>query len=166
MRSTLASLVVSLLTSAICLTSASAQTSFPWVVFDDPFSDSLCSVVHAANAELVLLAENDQLVIVSGPDEPINAVVDAENNVIVGDEFAGVLSFAVDGDGQRSVWWTGLTGEVIRIDPLTGEPTVTDERPNNFRNTTCEACDLWDDPAPCAEPEEPEVPPVTVNLCG
>lgn len=143
-----------------------AQTR-PWVVFDDPSSTALCSVVHAANAELVMLTATGQLVIVSGPDIPLEGtLVDDQNSVFFGNQFAGVLDFAIDGDGRRSVWWTGLTGEVIRVDPLSGQPTVTDQRPNNFRNITCDACDLWDDVATCAEPPPPVTPPVTVNLCG
>jgi hypothetical protein len=157
---------LAVLSGMITASGIQAQTR-PWVIFDDPASTTLCSVIRAANAELVMLAATGQLVIVSGPDIPLEGTrVDDQNSVFFGNQFAGVLDFAIDGDGRRSVWWTGLTGEVIRVDPLTGQPTVTDQRPNNFRNITCDACNLWDDVATCAEPEPPVTPPVTVNLCG
>jgi len=123
-------------------------------------------VVHAENAELVILEETNQLVLVSGPDVVLgDTIVDVEGNVLFEGSPVGVIEFQNDGDGNRTLWWTGLTGEVVAVDAFTGEPSPTDSRPVEFRNVSCDACDYWDDPAVCADPPEEPMEPAAVRIC-
>ncbi len=146
--------------------SVQAQVA-PWVTFQDSASSSICDVIHAENAELVLSSETNQLILVSGSDRVLSdTLVDDEGNVLFEDTPVGVIDFALDGDGERSVWWMGLTGEVVQVDAFTGEPTPTDLRPNDFRGVACDACDFWDDPQICAEDPAPEPDPITIPICG
>ena len=145
--------------------SAVAQT-VPWDVFDDALSDAVCDVINAENAELVVLSDTGQLVIVTGRDVILeDTFVTAEGDVLYHGQSTGFITFETDGDGLRSVWWVSLTGRVVSIDGFTGEPAITDMLPTDFVDVPCDACDLWDNPTDCLEPD-PVVPPVTINLCG
>lgn len=118
--------------------------------------------MNADNAELVVLRSNGHLMIVSGSDvELVDTFVDVDGNVFFEGVQAGFIDFAFDGDGFRTLWWTGLTGEVVRVNGFTGEPTPTDSRPDDFHNVPCDACDFWDDPADCEEN-----PPIIIRICG
>lgn len=128
-----------------------AQT-FPWDVFQDPFSDSLCDVVNAANAELVVLSATGEFVIVTGEDVALEGtVVDLDGMVFLDGFPAGLIAFADDGDGFRTLWWTSLTGFVINVDDFTGEPTVSDQLPVDFVDVPCDACLFWDDTTLCGD---------------
>ena len=48
--------------------SHAAGQTLPWDTFVDPLSSSACDVVNASNAELVVLSDTGQLVIVTGAD--------------------------------------------------------------------------------------------------
>lgn len=138
----------------------------PWDVFDDALSNAVCDVVNAENAELVVLSDTGQLAIVTGRDVILDdTFVTAEGDVLYFDQPAGFITYDTDGDGLRSVWWVSLTGQVVSVDGFTGEPTVTNMLPTDFVDVPCNACDFWDDPTVCLEPD-PVVPPVTINLCG
>jgi len=142
---------------------ATAQ-DIPWELFLDNQSDSACDVVNAENAELVVLSATGQLVIVSGTDVTLeDAVVDDQGFVFFEGEPTGTIAFADDGDGLRTIWWMSLTGNVVRVNGFTGEPSVTDSFPSDFDDVPCDACEFWDDPTPC---ETPPPPPITVPLCG
>lgn len=133
----------------------------PWVLFVDDQSTSQCDVVNADNAELVVMQGSGVMVIVSGTDVTLSdLVVDAQGFVSFGDQPAGVLDFYVDGDGFRSLWWTSLTGEVVRVNGFTGQPTFTEKTPEDYNDAACDACDFWDDQTVC------ETPPPTISLCG
>jgi hypothetical protein len=133
----------------------------PWVLFIDDQSTSQCDVVNADNAELVVIQGTGVMVIVSGTDVTLaDLVVDAQGFVEFDGEPAGVLDFYEDGDGFRSLWWTSLTGEVVRFNGFTGAPTFTTKTPEDYRDAACDACDFWDDQAVC------ETPVPTIPLCG
>lgn len=133
----------------------------PWVLFIDDQSTSQCDVVNADNAELVVIQGTGVMVIVSGTDVTLaDLVVDGQGFVSFDGEPAGVLDFYLDGDGFRSLWWTSLTGEVVRVDGFTGEPAFTSKSPEDYRDASCDACDFWDDQAVC------ETPVPTIPLCG
>jgi len=150
---------------AIGAPSSFAQV-LPWVVFTDAVSGSTCDLINAENAELVLLHDTGELVIVSETDVILgDAFVDEVNNVFFEGFPVGLIGFATDRDGFRTLWWTGLTGEVVAVDPFSGEPTATDSRPDDFRSAACDACLFWDDSSVCEEPEE-SPPPTTVRICG
>ena len=143
---------------------ASAQI-VPWATFDDPLSNSLCDVINANNAQLVLISSTNQLAIVTGTDVTLeDTLVDADGFVFFEGEPVGAIGFATDGDDLRSIWWMSLTGTVVDVDGFTGEPTQTNKFPTDFVDVPCDACEFWDNPAACVV-EEPK-PPVTVNLCG
>ena len=145
--------------------SAIAQT-VPWDVFEDALSDSVCDVVNAENTELVVLSATGQLTIVTGPDVILDdTFVTVEGDVLYFGQPVGFITFETDGDGFRTVWWVALTGQVVNVDSFTGEPAVTNLVPSDFVDVPCDACDFWDDPTVCWEPD-PVVPPITINLCG
>lgn len=134
----------------------------PWVLFLDSASTSACDLINAENAELVVLQGSGQLVIVSGTDVTlVDAFVDAEGFVFFEGEPAGLIDFALDGDGLRSLWWISLVGEVARINGRTGTPSFSDSVPADFSDVPCDACDFWDDQSVC-----PETPPPFLSLCG
>lgn len=136
-----------------------AQPIPPWDSFVDSFSNSVCSLVNAGNAELVVLRSTGQLVSVGGPDVILEETfVDAQGVVFFEEEPAGLLDFATDGDGFRTLWWFTLTGTVMEIDSLTGEPLGGDSFPDDFVDVPCDACEFWDDPAIC--------PPPSIRICG
>lgn len=152
-----------------CLAAAGAYAQeVPWDVYADPFSDSVCDLVNAANAELVVLSNTGQLVIVTSADVVlVDTFVDLDSNVFYEGFPAGFLNFATDGDGFRTLWWVGLNGNVVSVNPFTGEPTVTNDRPSDFIDVPCDACEFWDDQSVCPAPPPPTQPPVIrISFCG
>ncbi len=140
-----------------------AQT-LPWDLYVDDASASACDAVNAANAELVVLNTTGQLVLVTGEDLTLqDSYVDLDGFVYFEEAQAGVIGFALDGDGVRSLWWTSLTGHVVHVDGFTGVPSETDFLPTDFTNAACDACDYWDDPLVCPSTD---FPPITINFCG
>jgi hypothetical protein len=137
-----------------------AQGDKPWILFLDSQSASACDVVNADNAELVVLP-GGQMVIVSGTDVTLqDVVVDSQGFVFDGVEPAGLIDFALDGDGLRTLWWLSLVGEVARVNGRTGAPSFTDNFPEDYRDVPCDACDFWDDRSVCTDS-----PPV-ISICG
>lgn len=125
----------------------------PWVLFLDSQSTSRCDVVNADNAELVVLQGSGRMVIVSGSDVTMDdLVVDSQGFVFFAGQPAGLIDFALDGDGFRSLWWTSLVGEVARVNGVTGAPSFTTKSPDDYRDAACDACDFWDDQTVCPEP--------------
>lgn len=133
---------------------------FPWVTFTDaPVSESVCDVINTLNSELVLLADTEQLVIVTGPDVILDdTFVDADNNVFVENQPAGFIEFAEDDDGFRSLWWVTLTGRVVTLDGFSGLPEESDFFPDELGDAGCDACNFWDDPSVCAGVPGPNDP--------
>lgn len=150
---------IAVLTLAAC-SEVSAQVA-PWDSFADTISNSVCSVVNAGNAKLVVLRATGQLVSVGGSDVILEETfVDAQGFVFFEEEPAGLLDFATDGDGFRTLWWLTLTGNVVEVDDFEGVPVGTNLTPADFENVPCDACEFWDDPSVC------EVPPPTIPICG
>jgi len=140
--------------------SASAQ-NVPWDIFYDDVSTSACEVVNAANAELVVLTATGQLTIVSGQDVTlVDTFVDVDGTVYFEGSATGIIDFAEDGDGFRTLWWMTLTGLAVEIDDFTGVPAASAFFPSDYTDVACDACPLWDDQSVCV------VPPVTLNFCG
>ena len=122
----------------------------PWDIFEDPASSSVCDTVNAGNAELVVLSDTGELVYITHTDLILTATfVDADGFVFFDMLPVGVIDFAEDGDGFRTLWWTALDGTVIELDELTLEPVTTDLFPTDFHDVPCDACELWDDPTDC-----------------
>lgn len=143
----------------------------PWDAFADTQSTSVCDVINAANAELVLLTATQQLVIVSGEDVTlIDTFVDLDGFVFFEGLPTGLIDFALDDDGLRTLWWTDLLGRAVEVNGFTGVPTISNLSPGDFANVACDACPFWDDPSVCVVPDEPDVvddaPTVTFNICG
>jgi len=115
------------------------------------------------NARFVLISATRQLAIVTGNDLILeDTLVDESGFVFFEGEPVGAIGFATDGDGRRSIWWMSLTGRVVDVNGFTGEPSQTNKLPTDFNDVPCDACEFWDNPAACEDPE----PPVTVNVCG
>jgi hypothetical protein len=163
------SVVVSRVVAALAVAGlpavAAGQTNLPWDSFQDPASGEVCDVINAANAELVLYSATGELVIVTGDDIFLeNSVVDSNAQVFIDGEPMGIIGFYTDGDGERTLWWTTLTGRVVAIDDFTGVPSGTDDFPSDFDGAPCDACPFWDDPDICEEPDV--VGGISVNICG
>jgi hypothetical protein len=142
----------------------------PWDVFEDTQSTSVCDVINAANAELVILRDTRQLVLVSGEDVTLESTfVDPGGFVVFEEADAGLIAFREDGDGFRTLWWTTLIGRAVNVDPFTGEPTESNRVPSDSINVPCDACEFWDDRSVCppSDDDGPDtLPPLTINLCG
>jgi hypothetical protein len=122
----------------------------PWDLFVDADSDSACDLINAGNAELVVLTSTGQFVLVSGIDLIlVDTLVDADNLVYYEGWPAGMITFAEDADGYRTLWWLSLFGFVMDVNPFTGEPTETLLFPSDFTGVPCDACEFWDDPYDC-----------------
>jgi len=153
--------LLSVATVAAHAAPASAQSK-PWLLFTDSQSTSRCDLVNADNAKLVVLQSTGQLVLVNGVDVTLqDAVADQNGFVSFEGNPAGVIGFATDGDGLRSLWWLSLTGKVVDVNGFTGAPTETSKVPGDYKNAACDACEFWDDPTAC-----PSKTPPTVHLCG
>lgn len=146
---------------------ALAQVVAPWETFLDDMSSSACDVINVTNGGLVVLRGTRQLVVVTGVDATLSGTeVDAAGNVFFDDVPQGFIDFATDGDGLRSLWWISLTGRVIELNGLTGEPSESDSFPEDFTRTACDACDFWDDQTICAAPPVDDPPPVVISFCA
>jgi hypothetical protein len=122
----------------------------PWNIYVDTESDSVCDVVNASNVELVVLSDNGPMVVITGPDIVLPATdVDDEGFVFFEGDQVGFIQFALDGDGFRTVWWLTLSGTVVHVDTLSGEPFDSGLFPDEFVSVPCDACLLWDDPIEC-----------------
>lgn len=140
--------------------SASAQFE-PWQTYADTQSNSVCALVNADNAELVVSRTTGQLILVTGPDVTlVDTFVDEDNFVYFEGDPVGVIDFYTDADGFRTLWWTTLNGRVVSVDGFTGEPSDTNRTPANYDDVPCDACDFWDDRSLC------DTEPPIVNICG
>ncbi len=152
-----------------------AAQNQPWVGFTDVVTGLSCEVVHTENLELVVSLDPttgiENLVIVTGADVRL---VDTEllpsNEILFLGEPAGTIVFEEDADGFLALWWVGFGNTVVNVDRFTGEPFATDSLPADFVVSTCDGCDLWDDPNVCLiidDPvPDPVLPPLTINICG
>jgi len=133
--------------------SSNIARAVPWDVFLDPESDSACDVVNAGNLEVVVLSDTGELIVVTRDDYPLDAAafVNAEGVYFFDGVPVGQISFAIDGDGFRTLWLLAPDDTVLELDSDTGEPIFTNLTPNDFVGVPCDACDLWDDPADCDE---------------
>lgn len=122
----------------------------PWRVFADPDSASVCDLVNAANAELVVLLNSDTLTIVTGTDtELVNTEVANDGEVFISNLSFGFIEFATDADGFRTLWWVSITGRVMEVNGITGTPRESEFFPEDFANVPCDACPFWDDGTIC-----------------
>ena len=123
----------------------------PWDVFHDVSSASVCEVVNTSDGELVVLSDTGEFVVVTGVDRTLDGFfVDLAGSVFAGRTLVGYVGFAEGGDGLRTVWWLSDTGNVMGVNPLTGEPFDSELLPSDFIDAACDACPLWDDPTICA----------------
>jgi hypothetical protein len=148
---------------------ASGQTT--WDVFHDALSESSCGIVNTVNSELVVRTDTAQLMLVTRTDLTLlDTFVDAESFVFFEGERVGVIDFADDGDGFRTLWWLTFDGQIMELDPLTAEPFAGDLIPEDFTDVPCDACAFVDNPpASVCFDDVPEVPidigPI-IDLCG
>lgn len=139
----------------------------PWIVYVDNQTDLVCDVVNAANAELVVLADGGEFVIVTDTDTMLlDTVVDDNGNVFYLGEPAGFIDFAVDADGFRTLWWFFVEGDVANVNEFTGEPTPTGLGADQFSQVPCDVCEvpLWDDELDCLDADADGVDP-RFDLC-
>ena len=160
-------LAVTLMLVVVFPTDQAVGQTVPWEVFVDTESASVCGLVNAENAELVVLRESGLLVIVTEQDVILeNTFVDAEGTVFVDAYEVGYLTFALDGDGFRTLWWVSLTNRAIHIDGITGEASESDYKPTDFNDVLCDACPFWDELlAACYTPTAILVQPQSQTVC-
>ena len=139
-----------LLVVGLALGRTALAQSVPWDVFADPDSLEVCDLVNAANAELVVLSDTGQFVIVTGVDVIMeDTFVDPDGLAhFLGIPF-GFVEFAADGDGIPRLWLLSITGTVWEVDAFSGQPVETNFVPGDFVDVPCDACELWDDPFDC-----------------
>lgn len=155
--------------TTLLVSHASAQTAWDQFFDDTNISDSVCGVVNADNAQLVVLYDTAQLMIVTQNDTVLaDTFVDADNNVFFENQPTGFVEFFDDGDGFRTLWWVALNGRVVTIDPFTAVPSATDFTPADFTDAPCDACEFVDLPPDgiCDVVEPPDIPIIEINLCG
>ncbi len=149
----------------------------PWVVFTDVVPGVSCAVVHTDNLELVVSLDPmtgiENLVIVTGGDvRLVDTQLLPSFEVLYLGEPAGSIIFEDSANGIRALWWVGFGDSVVNVDRFTGEPLPTESRPGDIVVSTCDGCDLWDDPNICIivdddpVPDPPPLPPLTINICG
>ena len=86
--------------------------------FRDSETNIECDLVHAANAELVVLLDSRELVLVSADDIILeDTFVDTDGAVFLDDDPAGSLRFAEDADGLATLWWLAFNGRVMATVP-------------------------------------------------
>ncbi len=142
---------------AICIglglfLAAAAPSTFalPWDVYQDPISGEVCDLINGQNAEFVAFTDTGELVIVSGDDVFLgDSLVDLDGNVFFDGLPFGVIAFATDGNGLRSLWWLTDAGTVVSIDPDTLFPFDSLAFPQDFVGVECGACPFWDHPEDC-----------------
>jgi len=135
---------------AVLFGGAARAQSVPWDTYADQHSSATCDLVNAGNAELVVLSDTGELVVVTGTDVAVvGSFVDADLKVFLGGTQFGVIDFATDGDNLRTLWWLTLTGTVVDVDPITLEPSDSGLLPSDFTRVPCDACPLWDVPLDC-----------------
>lgn len=140
-----------------------AQGVDPWIVYLDDESTSACAVVNTVDAQLVVLADTNELAIVSGSDVILGDTLVTDGFVTFAGDPAGRIVFAEDGDGLRSLWWLDLTGHVVGVDGFTLEPFSTDSFPDEYSDVPCDPAPLWDgclSDDECADGNE-----CTLDLC-
>lgn len=123
-----------------------------WTSYTDDLTGTECGVVNAWNAELVVLFESGNMVVVTGPDVIMEDLyVSAQSEVYYFDEPAGFLEFAEDGDGLPTLFWTTLSGTLVEIDTFTGEPSDSGMFPEERFDTGCDGCDFVDQSSVCGD---------------
>ena len=164
-----------------CMTPrASAQMA--WDVLEDSESTSVCGIVNAVSAatgsllQLVILNDTAELMIVSRTDTILSGTfVDPDNFVSDNGQPKGVIQYADDGDGFRTVWWVALDGTVVEVDPFTAAAIPGGKLPEEFTNVPCDACQFVDfPPADVCDVVVDDgtdgggsiIAPIVVNLCG
>lgn len=131
--------------NVLLMAATSHAQSLPWDVFRDLFSPSVCDLVNGDHAEFVVLNTTGEIVLVSGDDIILaDTFVDSSGFVFYEGFPFGVIDFATDGDGLRTLWWMTFLGSVIKIDELSGVPSVSDLRPSDFVDNPCDAEPFWD----------------------
>lgn len=135
----------------LCMGASHANAQLvPWRVFSDPNSTSACDVVNTDDAELVVLLNSDRLVLVTGEDtELANTEVTSSGDVFINGVSFGIIEFATDAEGFRTLWWMSFTGRAIHLDGVTLVPSESDTFPLDVANVPCDACPFWDDGSIC-----------------
>lgn len=118
-----------------------------WITFTDPDSDALCGVINAANAQLIVSPSTGQLTKINGVDTLIaNALFDsATTDVVVGGVPFGFVTFATDGDGNRTAWWvTSVSNHAVELDEFTFEIADSGLGPSQRSGAGCDPNPLID----------------------
>jgi len=159
--------IFSALMIVIITSSLTRAQTLPWDVFTDDISSSVCDLVNTANAELVVLTVTGQLMLVTGNDIILQDTFVDLNGFVFFEGFPfGIIDFAEDGDGFRTLWWTTLLGSVIQIDEFTAVPSVTNTIVSDFIDVPCDASPFWDGCLVNADCDSTNPPIISIDICG
>jgi hypothetical protein len=148
----------------LCLVAMAHPAQGQWFEFEDPISGSVCGVINAENVRLVLSNETGNLVRISGADRNLaNTGVTEGFEVVIDDQFVGLIEFARDDNGRVRAFWTTELGTLYGL-TTDGTPVETDVFPEDDSGL-CDPCELWDNTDDCLI--QPEDPGDTITpLCG
>ena len=138
-------LVVPVVLSALAAPATLAQQD--WLTFTDPESDTVCGVINAANAELIVSPATGQLTKVNGVDTLIvNAFFDTvTTDVVIDGVQKGFVTFTTDGDGHRTAWWvTSVSNNAIELDEFTFAIDDSGLLPSQISGALCDPTPLID----------------------
>ena len=155
----------------VMASAASSVEGAAWWEFQDPESGIVCSLVHAANADLLVLQNTNQIM-VAGPPNTIlpDVTVDEYFNVYYVDDFVGSIAFAEDGDGDRALFWMTITGKLVEVGDFDVAPVASDLSPEDVPGAGCDVCARYSSLSGCIPDEEQDeedgVASSLVSLCG
>lgn len=149
---------IMIVVAVVGLWSSPIFADLPWEVWEDSESTSVCGIVNAENVELVVQRSDEMLIIVTGQDITLtNTFVRENGDVLVDGVVTGGLTFALDEDGYRTLWWVAdETGTVMSVDSITLNATPSDFAPSDFSDVPCDACPFWDETLPLNITTEPQ----------
>ncbi|MCP4593229.1 MAG: hypothetical protein GY842_21030, partial [bacterium] len=125
----------------VTASAASRVEGAAWWEFQDPESGIVCSLVHAANADLVVLQSSGQIMVASPPNTILpDITVDEYFNVYYVEEFVGSIAFAEDGNGDRALFWMTITGKLVEVGDFDVVPAASDLSPDDVSGAGCDVC--------------------------
>ena|GEM_PF-1148455 len=142
----------------------------PWWEFEDFESGIVCSLVHAANVDLVVLRSGGEMMVASPPNNVLaDVVVDDNFDVFFDGSFAGSIAFAEDADGDRALFWLTITGRVVEVGDFDASPSPSDSSPGDIKGTGCDVCARYPALAGCGPDDDDDDDTVSsplTALCG
>ncbi len=174
-RSGIGVVVLASIAAVLASTTTAYAQSYPWDVFEDLASGSVCDVINGGEvngqtSEFVVYTDTGELILVTGNDTILgDSFVDANNDVFFDGQYFGFVDFAEDADGFSTLWWLDDLRQVVAFDTFTLSPVTTTQTPDEFEAVPCDACDFWDDQTVCDVVDPGPAgggPSISFSFCG